>query len=107
MRVACLAVALAVICLVPASAPTGRAESGPPLPTPAAPIAAPHPQSIDGRFAAAPSCREMTDGCRVCVRRADGAAACSLPGIACTPTGWRCKTGASGATDSGSGSGSE
>ncbi|GJE41067.1 hypothetical protein [Methylobacterium soli] len=35
------------------------------------------------------ACLEWSDGCRVCQRSADGAA-CSLPGIACTPTKDRC-----------------
>ncbi|KAB1075775.1 hypothetical protein [Methylobacterium planeticum] len=35
------------------------------------------------------ACLEWSDGCRVCQRNAEGAA-CSLPGIACTPSQDRC-----------------
>lgn len=31
------------------------------------------------------ACRSWTDGCVVCTRPASGQAACSTPGIACTP----------------------
>lgn len=37
-----------------------------------------------------PSCREWTDGCLVCARRADGAAACSMVGTACLPAAIVC-----------------
>lgn len=36
-----------------------------------------------------PACAEWGDGCRVCRRLAEGAA-CSLPGIACTPGALQC-----------------
>ena len=41
------------------------------------------------------SCREWTDGCRICLRLADGPG-CSLPGIACTPGPERCLRRAGG-----------
>jgi hypothetical protein len=45
------------------------------------------------QVAAAPgedtTCAEWGDGCHVC-RRAEGAVACSLPGIACVPQATRC-----------------
>ncbi|MEE7455755.1 hypothetical protein MPAR168_19875 [Methylorubrum populi] len=36
-----------------------------------------------------PACAEWGDGCKVCRRTEDGAA-CSLPGIACTPGAMAC-----------------
>ena len=36
------------------------------------------------------SCGEWTDGCTICVRRANGAAGCSTPGIACQPKALTC-----------------
>lgn len=36
-----------------------------------------------------PTCTEWSDGCQVCSRRPEGIA-CSLPGIACVPSGERC-----------------
>ncbi|WP_068016095.1 hypothetical protein [Rhodoplanes sp. Z2-YC6860] len=44
-------------------------------------------QSPDGASPLAPpsaACREWSDGCRTCVRAADGAVSCSNIGIACT-----------------------
>lgn len=41
------------------------------------------------------TCREWTDGCRICQRLADGKG-CSLPGIACTPGPERCLRRAGG-----------
>ena len=35
-------------------------------------------------------CREATNGCEICVYDASGAPRCSLPGIACQPSSWRC-----------------
>ncbi len=35
-------------------------------------------------------CLEWTDGCRVCLRAADGSASCSNPGIACLLQKPRC-----------------
>jgi hypothetical protein len=53
------------------------------LPAPA-PAPAQRPPAAPG---ADPStCIEWTDGCIVCRRQADGASACSTPGIACTPS---------------------
>ena len=40
----------------------------------------------------AAACRERTNGCVICRRDATGAEHCSLPGIACQPSGWRCIT---------------
>ncbi|MEH3118155.1 MAG: hypothetical protein PGN25_11345 [Methylorubrum populi] len=37
-----------------------------------------------------PACAEWGDGCKVCRRIEDGGAACSLPGIACTPGAVAC-----------------
>ncbi|CAO4174525.1 hypothetical protein [Methylorubrum populi] len=36
-----------------------------------------------------PACAEWGDGCTIC-RRAEDGAACSLPGIACTPGAMAC-----------------
>ena len=36
------------------------------------------------------SCREWSDGCRICVRAADDAVSCSNVGIACTPKAVTC-----------------
>jgi hypothetical protein len=36
------------------------------------------------------TCREWTDGCRTCVRAAEGAVSCSNVGIACTPKAMTC-----------------
>ena len=41
------------------------------------------------------ACLEWSDGCRVCQRNPEGAA-CSLPGIACTPSQDRCLRQAGG-----------
>ena len=35
-------------------------------------------------------CREATNGCEVCRIDAGGRSSCSLPGIACQPSSWRC-----------------
>ncbi|MBY6240888.1 hypothetical protein [Methylosinus sp. Sm6] len=40
-----------------------------------------------------PACLEWTDGCLVCARRADGAAACSMVGAACLPAAVSCLQG--------------
>ncbi|ATQ68930.1 MULTISPECIES: hypothetical protein [Methylosinus] len=37
-----------------------------------------------------PSCLEWTDGCLVCARQDDGAAACSMVGAACLPAAVSC-----------------
>lgn len=52
-----------------------------------APAPAPHRAALEPGEDAA--CLEWSDGCRVCQRDAAGAA-CSLPGIACTPSQDRC-----------------
>jgi hypothetical protein len=36
------------------------------------------------------ACREWSDGCRTCVRAADGAVSCSNVGIACVPKAAAC-----------------
>ena len=35
-------------------------------------------------------CRESSNGCEVCRVDLHGVKHCSLPGIACQPSGWRC-----------------
>ena len=45
-------------------------------------------------------CREASNGCQVCRIEADGRTACSLPGIACQPGGWRCIKPHAGPLDS-------
>ena len=55
----------------------------PPLPTGPA-------TSIQGYGRQNPACTEWTDGCVVCTATG-GHAACSTPGIACTPAGLTCK----------------
>ncbi|WP_336489344.1 hypothetical protein [Methylobacterium nigriterrae] len=52
-----------------------------------APGGGPHGAASDPREDTA--CLEWSDGCRVCQRQAEGSA-CSLPGIACTPSAERC-----------------
>lgn len=89
-RVLPLLALAACLAAAPAIAQPGLA----PLPLPLAVESPPAPDSIDGRFTAAPACREMSDGCRVCVRGADGSPTCSMPGIACVPTGWQCRNDA-------------
>lgn len=37
-----------------------------------------------------PACLEWTDGCLVCARQEDGAAACSMVGAACLPAAVSC-----------------
>ena len=49
-----------------------------------------HPPS-SVKVADDPACIEWSDGCQVCSRRPEGIA-CSLPGIACVPSGERCLT---------------
>ena len=47
--------------------------------------------SLAGYLAANPACREVGNGCEICVRGAGNSANCSTPGIACVPTGWQCR----------------
>ena len=42
-------------------------------------------------FGRANACASWGDGCTVCTRAGDGPAACSTPGIACTPGPVACK----------------
>jgi hypothetical protein len=56
--------------------------------------------SVNARFRSDRSCQEMTDGCLVCIREADGHPGCSFPGIACAPSGWRCTKTLAESTDS-------
>jgi hypothetical protein len=57
-------------------------------PAPAAPVAAAPTHDL---FAAEqPDCRELTNGCQVCVRGDGGQPRCSMPGIACQPRAWSC-----------------
>lgn len=51
-------------------------------------------QSFDAFAAAHADCREWSDGCAVCRRTQDKDFACSLPGIACQPTGLACRDSA-------------
>lgn len=51
----------------------------------------PAPDSLAAYLAANPACREISNGCQICVRAADEKADCSFPGIACQPTGWMCR----------------
>ncbi|MCW6508577.1 hypothetical protein [Lichenifustis flavocetrariae] len=48
------------------------------------------PLSIQGYGRQNPGCLEWTNGCVICAS-SDGHAACSTPGIACTPAGLTCK----------------
>jgi hypothetical protein len=60
--------------------PLKPARSAPPAsPASASPLAAP-----------SATCREWTDGCRVCQRAAGGEASCSNVGIACVPKEQQC-----------------
>ncbi len=56
----------------------------------APPIREGRPVSIQAYGGQNPACLEWTNGCVVCVKT-DGHAACSMPGIACTPAGLTCK----------------
>lgn len=64
-------------------------ELAKPKPAPiSAPVSTP---AIDNHFTPPDAtCTEWTDGCRVCVKPASGGAACSNPGIACTPRAISC-----------------
>lgn len=87
------ALVLVAACCLGADAATAAAQPGLPLPAPPpADPGPPVPDSIAGRFGAAQSCSEMSDGCRVCVRGSDGHPTCSMPGIACVPRDWRCRS---------------
>ena len=70
-------VAWSIVALVAATVLLGALVPGP----------APHHAAAQPGEDAA--CLEWSDGCRVCQRNAEGAA-CSLPGIACTPSQDRC-----------------
>ncbi len=48
------------------------------------------PDSLAAYLGANRECREISDGCQICVRANGEMARCSLPGIACQPTGWQC-----------------
>ena len=67
--------------------PPGVALSGPAALKPAR---TPVP-SIQGYGRANASCRAWTDGCTICQANGGGAAACSTPGIACTPGPVACR----------------
>lgn len=66
--------------------------SAPPLTGPAstADDTRPAPNALTTFLQANPACREVTDGCQVCVRGTGNLAHCSTPGIACAPAGWMC-----------------
>lgn len=51
------------------------------------------PEAVAVAPADDPACAEWGDGCKVC-RRLETGAACSLPGIACTPGKVACLRGA-------------
>jgi len=53
---------------------------------------APAPEQVDTSPLTPPTatCREWTDGCRTCVRAADGAVSCSNVGIACVAKARQC-----------------
>lgn len=72
------AIALSVGALALAAVLLG--QPAPPSPAPAATAGDPAEDA---------ACAEWSNGCRVCIRRADGPA-CSLPGIACTPGASAC-----------------
>lgn len=56
---------------------------------PAQPI---EPGSLDDVLGREPKCAEASNGCAICRRSGEGGpAACSTPGIACQPAGWRCE----------------
>jgi hypothetical protein len=83
-----LLIAAALISITPALAADLPLK---PEPKPA-PVQAPA-QSPDGASPLTPpsaTCREWTDGCRTCVRAADGVVSCSNIGIACTPKAAAC-----------------
>ena len=69
----------------PEHAPALRAVVSEPLP--------PAPGSLAAYLAANPTCREISDGCQVCVRAASDSAQCSTPGIACGMFGRSLTTG--------------
>jgi hypothetical protein len=77
-----LLIAAALISIAPALAADLPLEPAP------APVQAP----ADANPLQPPSatCREWSDGCRTCVRAADGAVSCSNVGIACVPKAAAC-----------------
>ena len=77
-----LLIAAAMIAIAPALAADPPVEPAP------APVQAP----TDASPLQPPSatCREWSDGCRTCVRTADGAVSCSNVGIACVPKAAMC-----------------
>lgn len=97
MRPVLACVAAAFLCLPLAAA--GAQSLPPPSSTAGKEVVA--DDSIQARFDRDPACTEMTDGCQVCRRHVEGKAGCSNPGIACQPSGWRCKNPPSAGTDSG------
>ena len=87
---------LSAALLATAQAPPQLPAPGPStLQLPGPPVTAddarpPAPGSLADFVSANPACREISDGCQVCVRGANNNAQCSTPGIACAPTGWQC-----------------
>lgn len=82
LRSALFALACCACALAPA-----RADS-PDVPK----LPAPRATSMQGYAAADPTCLEWANGCQICqTAGAAGAAACSTPGIACTPGKIVCK----------------
>jgi hypothetical protein len=84
--VRCWLVAAALLSVAPALAadlPAAPEPKSAPAQTPAAGGALAPP---------AAACREWTDGCRVCLRAADGTVSCSNVGIACVLKAVNCTT---------------
>ena len=67
---------------LPAPAPIADAPKG----------AAPNLPTVQGYGARNPDCAEWTDACHICKIDDKGAAQCSTPGVACTPSDIVCKT---------------
>lgn len=68
---------------------TGVALLVPPCATAEAPPPEAEQKPVQAFGADHPSCREWTDGCLVCARRAGGVA-CSMVGMACLPAAVAC-----------------
>jgi hypothetical protein len=83
-----IATAIAVASLTPALAAD--------LPLAPAPKSAPKPAPVQAPASSSPlapptaTCREWSDGCRVCQRAGNGEVSCSNVGIACVPKDATC-----------------
>ena len=71
-----------ILLLLAALAPAAADDTSP---------AAKEKQTLDSYATANKTCLEWTDGCAVCTRADGGTFHCSLPGIACQPTGLSCR----------------